>query len=406
MKRILQLADLHVTQYGTLAGMIVEHEGRNLFLWDVQAACKGLVDMAAGYGSLDGVVVTGDLFDRARPTPIEHAVAKAILQYAAATCDRHVLAFPGNHDTTQNAGDPSALSVLDGLDYVQVVERPEVVAYAGLPFGVIPFPRRGALRDWCAKHPESGLDPNDNAALSGILRSLALSLRAQGARVLAAHGGVEGATVGVQPRSLHGDVGFTRDVLEQFDAAMLGHIHQQQDFGPHVRFAGSPIICDYGEAGEPKGGILWTFADDGAFVGAERLTWHGREWDTWAADVEGPLAIATALEAVPPRAQVVRLRGALEQAALDEVRAAARRAVERGALVKDELEVLVPDRAPLVMEADEPLTEDEQIRRALGARGADDARQGALLTLHEEVKDDARQGALLTLHEEVKEVVL
>jgi DNA repair exonuclease SbcCD nuclease subunit len=53
------------------------------------------------------------------------------------------------------------------------------------------------------------------------------------------------------------DVAIRPDVFRSVDAALLGHIHRQQQVAPNAWYAGSPEYLDFGEATQTKGFLLW-----------------------------------------------------------------------------------------------------------------------------------------------------
>jgi exonuclease SbcD len=383
MTRILHLADLHISEVSTLGGRLVRDDfGRNALLMDVYHAVMRVAEMA---DPLDGIVIAGDLFDRPRPTANEIRLAGKLLQGLAGMCEEEaVLLVPGNHDMTRSPSDAPAVAGVELAPFISSIENQATVEYAGLSFVCIPYPRRSSYREGMAD------DVDDPVAWWSKRLAQDVELMAGTAgpgTFLVFHGTVEGATVGVQPRTLEGDVTLPLSACELFDGVMCGHVHKRQDLGDGlVWYSGSPAILDFGEEGEDKGGLLWTI--DSEEINVEPITVRGRDWRTLHITDTASLEEVTYHldEASPEDGTVHRVFGKLSGELLLTVRSAIRAALSRGVIVTDRLELAREDRVQV--DPGKKIEDTTLIRQALEAREVDDPGIERALELHREVEAD------------------
>lgn len=395
MPRILQIGDLHLSEYSTLGGrLVLDPDGLNVALLDRINAVRSVIDAALMSGPLDGIVITGDVFDRPRPTPTEIRAAGRLLGLASRKCDAgRVLIVVGNHDEPRNTSEPTALASVELAPFLHVVERPEVIPYAGLQFACLPYPRRSAFRELATELDPSNARHHFEAALRALCASLLATMIDAGGpdqlRALVYHGTVGGAVVGVQPRTVEGDIELAVDMLDLFPAAMLGHIHKRQQIGQNGWYAGSPCIMDFGEADDCKGGVLWTF-DGVRKPSAEPVAITGRKWYTMRLEgaAEDPTAVdrlIARLESVPVDGNVYRVQGKAAELDVRRLRAVIRERAIDGQIIKDELEVIRPNRmrdASIAEAASGRMTDDVVLKKALATRGINGDRAERLLALH------------------------
>lgn len=380
MKRILQLADLHISESATIGGAVrVDGAGNNLAVADTLAAVSRVVVAARASGPLDGIVIAGDVFDHARPTPNELRIAAALITYLVGECEaKSVLVIPGNHDFPRNPDEASALVSLAWHPSVMLVEQPQVVRYAHTRFACLPYPRRSAVREYLGAECEG----KEIGILSAALTTLAIGMAAQGAEVLLGHATIGGATVGAQPRTIEGDIEIGRAALEQFPAVMLGHIHKQQD-----GYSGSPTVQDFGEEGEAKGGVMWTRDDFGAWTRTP-INVPGRLWRTVNVapfnSSEGFSSDANLATLEP--GGVYRVRGDLPADTLHAVRDILAGAMTSDAYVQDELRLLVESRARDAEIGRQGIDEAEVLTRAFASRGVPESDHARLLVTHKTVQ--------------------
>lgn len=387
--RILHLADLHLSEHATLAGAVRRDEqGRNVAMQDTIKAC---VDAALAAQPLAGIIIAGDVFDRPRPTPNEeHAAATLFENLARLVPSRKLLAIVGNHDCPNGTADADALTSMTWHENAFVVSKPQVLDYAGLRVACLPFPRRGEVREW-GPLPDG---VNEREALCALLKVRLQDMAAERPDCLVAHAAVTGATIGVQPRPLQGDLEIDKETLGLFPAGLLGHVHQPQRTGATSAYAGDPVVGDFGEAdGWPRGALLWRFdRATRALLGFETVEVEQREWVTvevgTADAVESAFTSAGTVDMmVSEPGSVYRVRGNVSRETADAVRSIIRSKRVQGFWVQDEVQALAEDRARDKTVAD--VLDDEQVVvKALASRGVVGEEAGRAVALLRELTQE------------------
>lgn len=247
--KLLHTADWHV-------GKAVRGRSRGAEHQAVLAEIAAIAERAA----VDLVVVAGDLFDVATPTPeAERIVYRALLDLAAG--DRPVVVIAGNHDSAQRLGAVAPLSRASGIHVASAIRPPgdggvltveadgEVAQVALLPF---PSQRYVVGADLLL----SGDAADAHAAYADrvvrIVAALTAGFRADTVNVVAGHLMVMGGTTGGGERGAHTVFDYwvpatAFPATAQYVA--LGHLHRAQQLaGPApLHYSGSPLQLDFGE---------------------------------------------------------------------------------------------------------------------------------------------------------------
>ncbi len=204
--------------------------------------------------SVDAVLVSGDVYDRALPAPDTVALLSQTLERLVDAGAR-VVVSSGNHDSATRLGFAAGLLERSG------VHLRTSVADIGRP----------VLLGDVAVHPLPYLEPALAAdALGATERTHAGVLRAALGRVHADAAGRGGRTVVMAHAFVAGGVSSDseRDIsvggvsavpVEVFDGvdyAALGHLHGRQQVSDAVRYSGSPVAMSFGEWRQRKGSLL------------------------------------------------------------------------------------------------------------------------------------------------------
>ncbi|MBM6405764.1 exonuclease SbcCD subunit D [Phycicoccus sp. CSK15P-2] len=247
--------------------------------------------------SVDAVLVSGDVYDRALPSPDTMALLSQTLERVVDTGAQVVLSS-GNHDSAVRLGFASGLLERAGVHVrtsVADVGRPVLlgdVAVHPLPY-LEPLLVADAL----------GVEERSHRAVLGAAmdRVRADAYRRGGRTVVMAHAFVSGAESSESERdiSVGGVAVVPADVFAGVDYAALGHLHGRQQVAERVRYSGSPLAMSFGEHRQRKGGLLVDLSGGSADV------------TPVDAPVERPLAV---------------LRGTLESLLIDPRHVAAERA--------------------------------------------------------------------------------
>jgi exonuclease SbcD len=252
--RVLHTSDWHVGKAIRGRSRAGEHR-------DVLAEIAGVAEAR----SADLVVVAGDLFDTAAPTPeSERIVYRALLDLAAG--GRPVVVIAGNHDSAQRLAAVAPLSAASGIHVASAV-RPagdggvleveaggETALVALLPF---PSQRYVVTADVLCSGDAAQAHATYADRVVRILGSLTAGFGAGTVNLVAAHLMVMGGTMGGGERGAHTVFDYwvpatAFPATAQYVA--LGHLHRAQQLpGPApLHYCGSPLQLDFGEtANEP-----------------------------------------------------------------------------------------------------------------------------------------------------------
>lgn len=244
--------------------------------------------------TVDVVVVSGDIYDRALPHV--DAVRLADETFARLASSRaSVVVTSGNHDSAQRLGFGSRLIDAAGVFIrtdARTVGTPVLledehgpVAFHGLPY----LDPTAMMAPWAL--PARSHEIVLREAMRRVRADLATR---EGTRsVVLAHAFVAGAEPSESERdiSVGGVSRVPTGVFDDIDYVALGHLHGRQTLEEHIRYSGSPLAYSFGEADHVKG--------------------------SWLVDL-GPTGVASAhfIEAPVPRS-LARLTGELESLLTD-----------------------------------------------------------------------------------------
>lgn len=227
-----------------------------------------MLDEIAGVAEeneVDLVIVAGDLFDSAAPTPKAEAIVwRTLLRLSRVG---RVVVVAGNHD---NAARLEAVSPLLDLGKVTVCATPAAPDRGGvlaLPeletkVAMLPFiSQRGIIR----ASEIMNLDPDQHAGMYGervkaLIEHLTAGMGTDTVNILTGHLTVYGALEGGGERQAHvfGYAIPSASFPSHLSYVALGHLHRQQKMphGAAVWYSGSPLQLDFGEVGDQKGVLL------------------------------------------------------------------------------------------------------------------------------------------------------
>jgi DNA repair protein SbcD/Mre11 len=244
------------------------HLGRSFHREDMLGAQARFVDHlveTVRAESVDAVLVSGDLYDRALPPVDAVALCDEALRRLAAE-KVQVIVISGNHDSAQRLGFGSGL--MDGAGvHVRAdpasVGTPVVLGDGTAVYG-IPYLEPEVVRSrW--ELPERG----HTAALTEAMARVRADLATRGGRsVVLAHAFVTGGEASESERdiSVGGVASVPMSVFDGVDYVALGHLHGRQCMAETVRYSGSPLAYSFSEEHQVKGAWL---VDLGETVRAE-----------------------------------------------------------------------------------------------------------------------------------------
>jgi exonuclease SbcD len=248
------------------------HLGRLLYgksLLDEQAFALARLLELIDEKKPDGLVIAGDIFDRALPPEAAVQLFDWFCSEAVLKRKLPVFVIPGNHDSAERLGFGSALLRSSGLTIYSRLEdalKPVILKGSdgsqaliyGLPFLEPALVARFLDQD-ALKTPDE------------VTRALAQKIRLEHPpgvpSVFIVHAFVVGGESSESERDLFvgGSSYVSADAFEGFSYVALGHLHKPQAAGfDHVRYSGSLLHYSRSEVDHAKSVTEVSLADDGA----------------------------------------------------------------------------------------------------------------------------------------------
>lgn len=254
--KLLHTSDWHVGKQ--IRGISRADEHRAVLAEITEIAVREAVDL---------ILVAGDLFETAAPTPeSEKIVYRALLDLASTGA--HLAVISGNHDNARRLD--AVAPMLEAIGNVHVlthvakpdeggVRRFTVASGEDVTLAMLPFvSKRGIVRAadlWGNEAFASSQLYSDRVAR--MLELLAREFSGDTVNLLLAHTFVHGASQGGGERQAHfiEDYAITAPMLPKTaNYIALGHVHRPQkvNAGSPTRYCGSPLQMDFGEKGQRK----------------------------------------------------------------------------------------------------------------------------------------------------------
>lgn len=203
---------------------------------------------------VDAVLVSGDVYDRALPSPDTVAVLSEGLTRLV-DAGAQVIVSSGNHDSAVRLGFAASLLNTAGLHIrsrVSSVGQPVMVG----DLAVYPIPYLEPSASAVPLGAEQvGHESVLRAAMARVTNDRS---RRPGRHVVMAHAFVAGAAGSESERdiSVGGVAVVPASIFDGVDYVALGHLHGRQKLTDAVRYSGSPLAMSFGEAGHVKGSWL------------------------------------------------------------------------------------------------------------------------------------------------------
>ncbi len=250
--KLLHTADWHVGRTIRGRSRAAEHRA-------VLAELVGLARTEA----VDLVVVAGDQFDVQAPSPEAEQIVWSTLQDLAEVAP--VVVVSGNHDNPRRLDAVRTLLAANAIHAVGSLRRPEdggvfsTEAADGTPVNVALLPflhHRAAVRGLDLLDAEKA-DGEYGAQYAGMYQAytgaLCQAMDPAEANLLVSHVTAFGGMRGGGEREAHTIERYCIDARafpQVLDYVALGHLHLAQQVGsaPPVRYAGSPLMMDFGES--------------------------------------------------------------------------------------------------------------------------------------------------------------
>ena len=241
--KLFHLSDLHIGKRVNEFSMI---EDQKYILTQIL--------YAADQEKPDGILISGDVYDRTIPTAEAVQVFDAVLTRLS---EQKIPAFiiSGNHDSAERLAFGSSLMGKSGIYFSKVydgtVEKiPMQDAYGTVWIYLLPFLRPSTIRHALPERAEEVQSAADAVRIA--LEQTKIDEKER--NVLLAHQFVTGAKRCDAEELQVGDVDqIPAELFALFEYVALGHIHSPQKVGREtVRYCGAPLKYSFSEAGQEK----------------------------------------------------------------------------------------------------------------------------------------------------------
>lgn len=241
--KLFHLSDLHIGKRVNEFSMI---EDQKYILTQIL--------YAADHEKPDGILISGDVYDRTIPTAEAVQVFDAFLTRLS---EQKIPAFiiSGNHDSAERLAFGSSLMGKSGIYFSKVydgtVEKiPMQDAYGTVWIYLLPFLRPSTIRHALPERAEEVQSAADAVRIA--LEQTKIDEKER--NVLLAHQFVTGAKRCDAEELQVGDVDqIPAELFTSFEYVALGHIHSPQKVGREtVRYCGAPLKYSFSEAGQEK----------------------------------------------------------------------------------------------------------------------------------------------------------
>ena len=241
--KLFHLSDLHIGKRVNEFSMI---EDQKYILTQIL--------YAADQEKPDGILISGDVYDRTIPTAEAVQVFDAFLTRLS---EQKIPAFiiSGNHDSAERLAFGSSLMGKSGIYFSKVYDRtvekiPMQDAYGTVWIYLLPFLRPSTIRHALPERAEEVQSAADAVRIA--LEQTKIDEKER--NVLLAHQFVTGAKRCDAEELQVGDVDqVPAELFASFEYVALGHIHSPQKVGREtVRYCGAPLKYAFSEAGQEK----------------------------------------------------------------------------------------------------------------------------------------------------------
>lgn len=235
------------------------HIGRSLhgadLLADQERVLTALAELIRAE-SVDVVLVSGDIYDRAIPPAAAVAVLDRVLTTLRAT-GAQVVITPGNHDSAIRLGYAAGLLAANGVHlrtYVDRLAEPVVVDDIHGPVGIygIPYLEPDLVKASLGVPQARGHADVLGAAMDQIRADA--ECRGLTRTVVLAHAFVAGGAKGDSERDITvgGVEVVPAEVFSGVTYVALGHLHRPQQITSATHYSGSPLAYSFTEADQVK----------------------------------------------------------------------------------------------------------------------------------------------------------
>lgn len=205
---------------------------------------------------LDAVLISGDVYDRALPSPDTVALLDDALTRLV-DAGAQVVAASGNHDSAVRLGFASQLLQRAGVHIrasLDSIGTPVLLGDGELAVYPIPYLEPSVAAT------ELGAPATHAGVLGAAMDRVRADAADRGSAVVLAHCFAAGGVAGESERdiSVGGISVVPLSVFDGVSYAALGHLHAAQALGERAAYSGGPVAMSFGETGQVKAVDLLT----------------------------------------------------------------------------------------------------------------------------------------------------
>ena len=199
----------------------------------------------------DGVIIAGDIYDRAVPSAEAVAIFDEFLT-GLKNLGIYVFAIYGNHDSAERIAYGARIMAENRIFLSPVYDghiEPVILndEYGEVRFYLLPFIKPAVARQFF----NAEINSYDDAVRTAVSE---MNIDASKRNIIVAHQFVTGAQTAMSEEHIVGGTeNISADIFEEFDYAALGHIHRPQKIkSDFIRYSGTPLKYSFSECGDTK----------------------------------------------------------------------------------------------------------------------------------------------------------
>ena len=241
--KFIHLSDLHLGK--TVSSIPMLEEQKHILFDQIIPAIKDQQP--------DGVLIAGDIFDRANPSAEALELFDDFLFELTRLPKRtEVFVISGNHDGEERIAYGARILDKSGLHMSPVYDgtvKPFVMndEYGELAVYMLPFLKKATVKYF---FPDEEIESESSASAAAVRN---IGIDTTGRCVCIAHQFVNGAAVsGAEETNVGGLDSVSTDCFSGIDYVALGHIHRPQNVCGNIRYSGSPLKYSFAEVNHKK----------------------------------------------------------------------------------------------------------------------------------------------------------
>lgn len=235
--KIACLADLHITEKGTIGNKLFTSQGKNLKFLSLERCLNFAVERLIK--EKPDIIFITEAFDRFNPTPNEIALfIETVIKLREN--GSFIIVEPGNHGVDKNRLTASPYIFLKGQSNILYTDTPFHISYSDVDIFILPYP---------IKYVKSEFFESLNK-----FKNIAKENKIKGKKsILLGHFSVD--------VDFEDEVVVRSEILKDFDLCLLGHIHNHQKIN-NIYYIGSLDRLTFNEENDKKGFLLVNLEND------------------------------------------------------------------------------------------------------------------------------------------------